>query len=77
MHFQISIDTVPTLDGVDLRVFTSSSDLTGWEFWDGDSWEPIPQSGVPAIYCGNEARYALQAPLTNGTWYRCVKAGVI
>jgi len=77
MHFEIQIDTVATFDGIYLRIIKSHSDLAGWEFWDGGAWQPIPQSGVPNTYCGNEARYAIQTPLTNETWYRRVRAGVI
>lgn len=75
MHFEIQIDTVDTYPSP--TIWKSHSDLTGWEFWDGDSWEPVPQSGVPASYGGNEARYTVQSPLASGTYYRRVRAGVI
>jgi len=75
MHFQIEIDTDPGFAAP--TVWTSHSSLTGWEYWDGDSWEPVPQAGVPNTHCGNEARYTIQTPLDNGTYYRRVRAGVI
>jgi hypothetical protein len=74
MHFEIQIDTEA---GFTDPITYLSSHLTGWEYWDGDSWEPIPQDGVPNTYCGNEARYTIQDPLANGTYYRRVRAGVI
>ena len=77
MHFEIQIDTVDTFYGVDLRIIKSHSDLTGWEFWDGGTWQPINQAGVSNSYCGNEARYTIQTPLGNDMWYRRVRAGVI
>lgn len=76
-HFEIQLDTVNSFDGPDLRVLKSHYDLTGWEFWDGGAWQALPQSGMPAIYGGNEARYTIQTPLTGGTWYRRVRAGEI
>ena len=73
MHFQIELDTdsgfpAPTV---------VQSPGTGWEYWDGGGWQAIPDGGVPNTYAGNEARYAIQSPLSQGTWYRRVRAGVI
>ena len=73
MHFQIEIDE----DSGFGSPIVYQSPGTGWEYWDGGTWQPIPASGVPAVYVGNEARYAVQTPLANGTWYRRVRAGVI
>lgn len=75
MHFEIQVDTVDTYPSP--TIWKSHWDQTGWEYWDGDSWESVPQSGVPAAFAGNEARYTLQSPLANGTYYRRVRAGVI
>jgi hypothetical protein len=77
MHFEIQLDKVATFDGGDLAVVRSHADQTGWEYWDGGQWLAVPQDGVSNAYCGNEARYTIQTPLTNGTWYRRVRAGVI
>jgi hypothetical protein len=73
MHFQIELDTDSGFGSPD--VFQSPG--TGWEYWDGDSWEPIPDGGVPNTFSGNDARYAVQTPLSQATWYRRVRAGVI
>lgn len=77
MHFNIHLDRVDTFDSVDLRVVESFRDLTGWEYWNGSSWQPIPQGGVSPSFSGNEARYTVQTPLASGTWFRRVRAGVI
>ena len=77
MHFEIELDKVPTFDGGDYRSIKSHSSLTGWQYWDGGTWQAIPQAGVSTTYLGNEARYTIQVSLTNGTWYRRVRAGVI
>lgn len=76
VHFEIQLDLADTFDTVDLVVVKSHWDQTGWEVWDGDSWEPIPAAGLPSDYAGSEARYTIQTPLDNGTWYRRVRAGV-
>jgi hypothetical protein len=75
MHFHIQLDKVETFDGPDLRNVKSNFDQTGWEYWDGDSWEPVPASGMPSSFGGNEARYIVSPPLGAGTWYRRVRAG--
>lgn len=77
MHFWIELDTVDTFDSGAYRVHKSQSDQTGWEYWDGGAWQPIPQSGVANTYAGNEARYTIQTPLSNTTWYRVVSAVVM
>lgn len=73
MHFQIELDT----DSGFSAPTVVQSPGTGWEYWDGDSWEPIPAAGVPNTFSGNEARYTVQNPLSQATWYRRVRAGVI
>ena len=75
MHFEIHIDTDAGYPSP--TSWKSHSVLTGWEYWDGGSWQPVPQAGVSNTYCGNEARYNVQSPLANGTYYRRVRAGVI
>ena len=75
LHFHMQLDKVATFDGVDLQEHKSHFDQTGWEYWDGDSWEPVPATGLPSAFAGNEARYTVQTPLSAGTWYRRVRAG--
>lgn len=76
-HFEIQLDTANTFSTGNLRIHKSHLDQTGWEYWDGDSWEPIPQGGVPPAASGNEGRYTVQSFLTETTWYRRVRAGEI
>lgn len=75
MHFNLQLDTVNTFDSGSLRDIRSDLDQTGWAFWDGDSWEPVPAGGVDESYAGNEARYTVSPDLTSTTWYRRVRAG--
>ena len=75
MHFHLQLDTVDTFDSGDLREFKTNHSLTGWEYYDGDSWEPFPAAGVPNTYSGNQARYTVQTDLTLTTWYRRVRGG--
>lgn len=77
MHFQIQLDTVITFDSPDLRVVDSLANSPGWEFWNGAGWAAIPVAGVPNTFAGNEARYTVQVPLADGTWYRRVRGGQI
>ena len=74
-------DVVAALGAPTLRRGTIRNDhgqlVEVWEYWDGDSWEPIPTDGVPNTFVGNEARYTIQDPLAVGTWYRRVRAGVV
>jgi hypothetical protein len=74
-HFWLELDTAATFDTANLRTKRSDLDQTSWDYWDGDSWEPVPVGGVPVDYIGNEARYTVETPLAYGTWYRRVKAG--
>lgn len=77
LHFQIQLDTVDTFDGANLRTYTSFLNNTGWEYWDGDEWLQVPTTGVPMAFSGNEARLTVPSALTNGTWYRRVRAGSV
>lgn len=76
MHFIIEYDKVNTFDSVDLKQHNSYLDQTGWEYWDDDSWEPIPASGVPTAAIGNNARYT-PTDLSEGTWYRRIRGLLI
>jgi hypothetical protein len=76
MHFQIELDTVDTFDGGDYRLYDSSVDQAGWEYWNGGTWVAIPAGGVPTAYIGNEAHFIVSVPLASDLWYRRVRAGV-
>lgn len=73
MHFQIELDTDSGFS--DPTVVQSPG--PGWQYWDGGGWQAVPDGGVPNTYSGNEARYTVQSPLSQATWYRRVRAGVI
>lgn len=75
-HFHIQLDKVDTFDGPDLRENKTTYDATGWDYWDGDSWEPLPGTGLPAANAGADVRYAVSPALTSGTWYRRVRASL-
>ena len=77
-HFNMEIDTAATFDTGNLRSLRSHVDQTGWEYdsTGGGGWTPVPSSGVPSTFAGNDARYTVQTPLASGTWYRRVRAGV-
>lgn len=75
MFFEIQMDTANTFDTVNLRVYRSHADQTGWEYWDGAAWQPVPSSGVPSSMVGNSARFTIPTNLTQGVWYRRIKGG--
>ena len=74
-HFNIEMDKVNTFDGGDLRSVKTNYSVTGWQYWDGDSWETFPSAGLPDTYSGNDVRYTVQDGLSVGTWYRRVRQG--
>jgi len=74
-HFHIQLDKVDTFDGGDLRNYKTNHDNTNWEYWDGDSWEPFPATGLIDTYSGNNCRLTITSPLSSGTWYRRVRKG--
>ena len=76
MHFEMELDTSSGFNTVDYQDFRSDLDQTGWDYWNGAAWVPVPVGGVPNIYAGNEARYTVQTPLSEDTWCRRVRAGV-
>jgi hypothetical protein len=73
LWFNIHLDRVSTFDSVDLRDLSTVFDVTGWDYWNGSSWLPIPAGGLSAG--PTQARYTVSAPLSSGTWYRRVRAG--
>jgi len=76
LFFELELDKVATFNGGDLREIRSDLSQTGWDFWNGTTWEAVAPTGVPAAYAGNEARHTVQTSLSAGTWYRRVRAGV-
>jgi len=76
MHFHMQLDTADTFDTGDLREYKTNMSQVGWEYWDGDSWEPFPAGGVANTYSGNDCRYTVQVPLSGTTWYRRVRGGL-
>lgn len=75
ISFIIEFDKVSTFDGVDLIRYESYLDQTGWEYNDGSVWQPMPSSGVPTAYIGNEARFTIPA-LDGGVWYRRIRGAI-
>lgn len=54
-HFQYADDS-----GFSTNLVEKKSQIdSGFEFWDGDSWEPVPVTGVTSTYYGNQARISL------------------
>jgi hypothetical protein len=76
MYFHLQLDTANTFDSGDLRQHRTDVSQTGWEFHDGSDWQPVPSTGVPSTYAGNDARFTVSTPLSAATWYRRVRAGV-
>ena len=74
-HFHMQLDTANSFDSGNLRGLKTNHDVTGWTYWDGDSWEAFQSSGMPDTFSGNNVRYEVQTPLSTGTWYRRVRQG--
>jgi hypothetical protein len=80
MHFQIELDTADMSEGdltPDYRLYDSTVDQTGWEYWNGSTWVAVPPTGVPITYIGNEAHFIVSVALASGFWFRRVRAGVL
>jgi len=75
VHIHMQLDTADSFDTGNLREIKTNASTTGWEYWDGDSWEPFPSTGLPDTYSGNDVRYTVQSALSEGTWYRRVRQG--
>jgi len=75
MYFEIHLDTVNTFDSGNLLVYRSYPDATGWEYYNGSAWTPMPASGVPVAHVGRQGRFTVPSPLSNNTWFRRVRAG--
>lgn len=75
LHFQMELDDNAGFSSAD--VIDSSTSQTGWEYWNGSGWAAVPVGGVSSSFAGNEARHTPPSPLTSGTYYRRVRAGVV
>lgn len=76
MHFEIQLDTADTFDTGDLRVYRSFPSAAGWEFDDGDSWEPLSNTGLDPAFTSNEVRFTVPTALSGGVWFRRVRASI-
>lgn len=47
-----------------------SSVDSGFEYWDGDSWETVPVTGVPSAYYGNDVRIQLAFSVNEVVYWR-------
>lgn len=77
MHFELQIDTVNTFDSGNLQIKKSWENQTGWEYYDGSAWQPIPVGGVSNSYSGNQARYTPPVALSAATYYRRIRGRVV
>ena len=73
IHVNIQIDKTNNTFG-DIEIDLYSFKDSGFEYWDGDSWEVYPTMRVASTYYGNQARVTVE--LTAGTKYWRVKGGV-
>jgi len=72
--FQIQIDKTSDSFG-DLELEKFSYKDSGFEYYDGASWLPVPTTGVSSTYVGNLARYGVL--LTTGQKYWRVKTFIM
>lgn len=75
-HYEINLDTNGSFNTEDLYVYRSFPDPSGWEFFDGIDWEPLPATGLDPSDAGAEVRFTVPIPLTAGTWFRRVRASI-
>ena len=76
-HFYLQLDTANTFATGNLRTLDSSTDQTGWAYWDGAAWTAMPSDGLPIAKSGNEIRYTVTSALSSSTWYRRVRAATL
>jgi hypothetical protein len=72
LHFRVQIDKTDS-NFQDIQLDKVSYLDLEFEYWDGDSWEPITEVGVTSAYYGNQARLTI-ANLPNDTYYWRVDA---
>lgn len=73
IHAQVQVDdTSSDFESLEKDLFSFRD--SGFEYWDGDSWETYPTAGLGPAYYGNQAR--IQVSLVPGDkWWR-VRGGV-
>jgi hypothetical protein len=72
LHFEMQTDTASSFSSAISR--TSWTDQSGWEYYDGASWQPVPLEGIDPIYAGSQGRYTGSYPA--GTYYRRIRARI-
>ena len=73
IHANVQVDkTDDTFADLEKDLFSYRD--SDFEYWDGDSWEPYPTTGVTSAYYGNQAR--VQISLTVSSKYWRVRGGV-
>jgi hypothetical protein len=75
-HYEMHLDTNGSFNTLDLYVYRSFPDPSGWEFFDGIDWEPLPPTGLDPSDAGAEIRFTVPIPLSSGSWYRRVRASI-
>jgi len=72
IHAHVQVDqTDDTFGDLEKNLFSFKD--SGFQFWDGDSWETYPTNGVSSDYSGNQAR--VQVSLSEGTKHWRVRGG--
>lgn len=74
VHFELQLDKLPVFNTGSYRLYDSSVDQTGWEYFNGTSWVSVSPTGVAATYTGNLARFTVPVSLPQGIWYRRIRA---
>lgn len=69
MHARISLSMMPTMSQP--TMYDSSASQTGWEYFSGGNWLPLPAGGAPPQ---SRVRFTPTNPLAPGTWYWIVAA---
>ena len=77
LHFEIQLDKVNTFNGANLQSIKSWVSQTGWQYYNGSIWTPIPSTGVDPSYAGSQAKFTIQIALSVGVWYRRIRGRVL
>jgi len=82
LHVRVDIATDVNFDNIELSL-ASAIDLTGWEYFDDSTWQPIEVSGIPVVsdptLIGNNWKITVQSEniLTTGVKYLRASCGGI